>query len=147
LLGSGPLEAEARRLFEARGAASRLKVVNNVPHAGVARYLNCMDVMALPSLTTSFWKEQFGHVLIEAFACETAVIGSDSAEIPNVIGDAGLIVPEGDVGALRHALASLMDDPARRADLARRGRERALARYTNRKIAEADLKFFEELAG
>jgi glycosyltransferase involved in cell wall biosynthesis len=106
-----------------------------------------MDVMVLPSLTTKFWKEQFGHVLIEAFACETPVIGSSSAEIPNVIGEAGLIAPEGDAAALRDALARLMGDAGLRAALARRGRERALAHYTNRKIAEADLAFFEEVAG
>ena len=41
------------------------------------------------------WKEQFGHVIIEAMACKVPVIGSDSGEIPHVIGDAGLIFPEG----------------------------------------------------
>jgi glycosyltransferase involved in cell wall biosynthesis len=106
-----------------------------------------MDMFVLPSLTTSFWKEQFGHVLIEAFACETPVVGSSSAEIPNVVGDAGLIVPEGDAAALRAALLRLADDPGLRADLGRRGRERALARYTNRRIAESACEFFSELTG
>jgi glycosyltransferase involved in cell wall biosynthesis len=145
LLGSGPLEAEIRQRFDHDGGAKQLTIVNSVPHAEVGHYLNGMDVLVLPSLTTTFWKEQFGHVLIEAFACETPVVGSSSAEIPNVIGDAGLIVPEGNAEALCGALTRLADDASLRADLGRRGRERALARYTNRKIAEADHQFFEDL--
>jgi glycosyltransferase involved in cell wall biosynthesis len=145
LLGSGPLEAEIRQRINLDGRSKQLTIVNSVPHADVARYLNCMDALVLPSLTTSFWKEQFGHALIEAFACETPVVGSSSAEIPNVVGDAGLIVPEGDAEALCGALTRLADDASLRADLGRRGRERALAVYTNRKIAEADYQFFEEL--
>ena len=55
-------------------------------------------------------------------------------------------MPEGDAAALREALIQVRANPGLRADLARRGLERALARYTNRKIAEADLAFFQELA-
>ena len=50
----------------------------------------------LPSLTRPNWKEQFGRVLIEAMASGVPVIGSDSGAIPDVIGQAGLIFPEGD---------------------------------------------------
>ncbi|MBI3761485.1 MAG: glycosyltransferase [Chloroflexi bacterium] len=147
LLGNGPLEAEVRERIAAHGSRVKLRVVNSVPHAEVARYLNCMDAFVLPSLTTTFWKEQFGHALIEAFACEVPVVGSSSAEIPNVVGDAGLIVPEGDAAALRDGLCRLADDPALRSDLARRGRARALALYTNRRLAESDYEFFKELVG
>lgn len=41
-----------------------------------------IDVLVLPSRTTATWKEQFGRVLVEAMACQTPVIGSDSGEIP-----------------------------------------------------------------
>ena len=47
----------------------------------------------LKTLTATGWKEQFGHVLIEAMAAAVPVIGSDSGEIPNVIEDAGLVFP------------------------------------------------------
>ena len=56
----------------------------------------------LPSLTRPNWKEQFGRVLVEAMACGVPVVGSDSGEIPRVIGEAGLVVitnkqvPEGE---------------------------------------------------
>jgi glycosyltransferase involved in cell wall biosynthesis len=69
-------------------------------------------------------------------ACGVPVIGSASAEIPNVVGDAGLVVAEGDVGALRGALARVLADADLRRDLGQRGRARVLACYTNHRIAE-----------
>jgi glycosyltransferase involved in cell wall biosynthesis len=104
-----------------------------------------MDALALPSLTRKNWKEQFGRVLIEAMACETPVIGSDSGEIPNVIGDAGLVTPEGDAQALAAALARLGADPALRADLARRGRQRVLDRYTQEQVARRTAALYQEV--
>jgi glycosyltransferase involved in cell wall biosynthesis len=73
--------------------------------------------------------------MMEAMACGVAVVGSTSAEIPNVIGDAGLVVPEGDATALRDAMARLLTDPELRADFGRRGRRRVLECYTNERIA------------
>src|SRR6185437_12069671 len=104
-----------------------------------------MDVMALPSLTRKNWKEQFGRLLIEAMACETPVIGSDSGEIPNVIGDAGLVTPEGDAQALAAAIARLGSDPALCADLARRGRQRVLDRFTQEQVARRTTALYQEV--
>ena len=92
--------------------------------------------LAVPSLTTRTWKEQFGRVIVEALACGVPVVGSDSGEIPNVVGEAGIVVREGDAGALRGALRRLATDAALRAELARRGRDRVLERFTHRRIAE-----------
>jgi glycosyltransferase involved in cell wall biosynthesis len=83
-----------------------------------------MDVLALPSRTTPTWVEQFGRVLVEALWCGVPVVGTASGEIPWVIETTGggVVVPEGDPGALAAALTALRDDPARRAELARTGR-------------------------
>jgi quercetin dioxygenase-like cupin family protein len=85
-----------------------------------------LDALVLPSLTRPNWKEQFGRVLVEAMACGVPVVGSDSGEIPRVIGQAGLSFPEGDAGALRASLAELMGSERRRAELGARGRIRVL---------------------
>jgi glycosyltransferase involved in cell wall biosynthesis len=82
-------------------------------------------------------------VLVEAMACGVAVIGSDSGAIPDVIGDAGLIVPEGNVDALAAALRRLTSTPALRADFAARGRARVLAEYTNDAVARRLAAFLE----
>jgi glycosyltransferase involved in cell wall biosynthesis len=68
------------------------------------------DVLALPSLTTPDSVEQFGAVLAEAMAWGVPVIGSDSGGIPETIGQAGIIVPEGDAPALARALAGMPGD-------------------------------------
>jgi glycosyltransferase involved in cell wall biosynthesis len=104
-----------------------------------------LDALVLPSLTRPNWKEQFGRVLVEAMACGVPVVGSDSGEIPHVVGEAGLIFPEGDVEALRDRLARLAADARFRADLAARGRARVLAHYTQARIAEATCAVYQHL--
>ncbi len=90
-------------------------------------------------------RRRVGRVLIEAMACGVPVIGSRSGEIPHVIGQAGLTFTEGDVQELRARLSQLMDAPALRADLARRGRERVLAHYTQAKIAAETYEVYRQL--
>jgi glycosyltransferase involved in cell wall biosynthesis len=135
VLGSGPereaLQAQARRL----GLADRVTFEGWLPSAQMPAYYRQLDVVVVPSRTRPNWKEQFGRVLIEAMACGVPVVGSDSGEIPNVIGDAGLIFPEGQVDILREHLGHLLGDPDARSELAQRGRERVLTHYTQAQIA------------
>jgi glycosyltransferase involved in cell wall biosynthesis len=74
-------------------------------------------------------------VLIEAMACGVPVVGANSGEIPHVVGEAGLIFLEDDAVALHDCLTRLLHGPELRADLARRGRERVLAHYTQARVA------------
>jgi glycosyltransferase involved in cell wall biosynthesis len=135
VVGSGPLKNAILARARALGLNGRLEVREDVRHDQVPHQLRRMSVLVLPSLTTPTWKEQFGHVLIEAMACGVPVVGSDSGAIPEVIGDAGLVVPEGDVQTLAATLQSVVSTPVLRAQLASRGRARVLAEYTNDTIA------------
>jgi glycosyltransferase involved in cell wall biosynthesis len=108
-------------------------------------FYHAMNVIVLPSLTRKHWKEQFGRVLIEAMACAVPVIGSDSGEIPNVISDAGIIFPEGNADALRAQLGALMQDQSRCAELGKRGRARALANFTQTRVAEETYAVYREM--
>ena len=135
LVGGGADEPVLRRLAAERGVADRVEFLPAVPTTEIPQVLAGMDVLALPSLTQPNWKEQFGRTLVEAMACQVAVVGSDSGEIPNVIGDAGLIAPEGDASELRAALRGLYERPAEREEYARRGRERVLASFTQEQVA------------
>ena len=105
-----------------------------------------LDALVLPSHTTSTWKEQFGRVLIEAMACATPVVGSDSGEIPHVIGAAGLIYPERDCAALAAQLQLLLDEPRRRAELGGAGRRRVLAYFTMAQIAAQTVAVYRRMA-
>ena len=73
------------------------------------------------------------------------MIGSDSGEIPHVIGDAGLVFPEGDAQALAGHLLRLAGDSNLRADLGRRGRARALAHFTHERIAAATYQVYQQI--
>jgi glycosyltransferase involved in cell wall biosynthesis len=84
-------------------------------------------------------------MLIEAFACGVPVLASDSGEIPNVVADAGVIVGERDEVGWVRALAELLESPARRAELAARGRDRAHSLYSWPVVARRHLEFFDEL--
>src|SRR5262249_14287218 len=137
------LESVLRRWASRHG--DRVRVCTDVRHATVPVYVNAMDVLCAPSRTTPRWREQFGRMLIEAFACGVPVVGSDSGEIPHVIGDAGLVVGERDEPGWRAALAGLLESPGRRRELAARGLERAWSRFAWPVIARQHLDFFEEI--
>ncbi len=153
LLGRGLLKETLIQHAESFGVSDRLIWIESVPHAEVYRYINLMNALILPSETTSEfktltstgWKEQFGHVLIEAMACQVPVIGSDSGEIPNVIADAGLVFPEGNVNQLRDRLLQIMQNRTFAEELGRRGLNRAIAHYTNHALAKDLLEFYRTL--
>lgn len=145
LVGKGKLKQDIIKLSRKLGITNKIKFVDTVPHEEVPQYLNCMDVLVLPSITTPKWKEQFGHVLTEAMSCEVPVIGSDSGEIPNVIADAGLVFREGDVKQLAERLSLLIGDERRRKELAKKGRRRVLENYTWEKIADKTYEIYQKM--
>ncbi|NET11553.1 MAG: glycosyltransferase family 4 protein [Okeania sp. SIO1H6] len=153
LLGRGELQANLLETATALGIKDRLILVESVPHDHVQKYINLMNTLVLPSettykfktLTSVGWKEQFGHVLIEAMACRVPVIGSDSGEIPHVIGDAGLVFPEGNVEELRNRLMQLMEQKELTESLGQKGYEKAMSQYTNKALARQLLSFYQEL--
>ena len=153
LLGRGELQQWLLDWSANHGFEDRLILVESVAHDQVHQYINLMNVLVLPSettykfktLTSVGWKEQFGHVLIEAMACQVPVIGSDSGEIPYVIDSAGLVFPEQDVTALQNCLMQLMDNPGLASELGKKGYQRAIAHYTNQALAQELLTFYQKL--
>ena len=144
-VGDGPERASILETAQATGIAHRVQVRPGVPSQEVPDWLSAFDVLVLPSLTTRGWKEQFGRILVEAMACEVAVIGSDSGEIPTVVGDGGIVVREGDVLALADALRKVAGSHELRAELGARGRKRVISNYTNERIAIDTVRFYEQL--
>jgi glycosyltransferase involved in cell wall biosynthesis len=142
LLGGGPLLGELREAAREAGLEDRLHVPGVVHNAALPAYLNALDVFVLPSETRRNWREQFGRAVVEAMACGVPVVASDSGEIPNVVGDAGLIFREGDVVALTEKLRRLLCDRAIRAHLAQQGRQRTLDRYSLECVVEQHLAMY-----
>ena len=153
LLGRGELQQQLLDWAASNGLEDRLILVESVDHDRVHQYINLMDVLVLPSettykfktLTSVGWKEQFGHVLIEAMACKVPVIGSDSGEIPYVIDSAGLVFPEKNSQELQDCLSKLIDNPELTEELGDKGYQRASDRYTNKALAQELLQFYKQL--
>jgi glycosyltransferase involved in cell wall biosynthesis len=141
-LGAGELEGELQQFCRRHADGGR---VLHVPHHEVPKYVNAMDLLCAPSQSTPEWREQFGRMLVEAAACGVPVIGSDSGEIPTVIGDTGVIVPEADLQGWAKAIGDLLASPRRRAELAAAGLSQAHQRYAWPVVARRYLEFFEEL--
>jgi glycosyltransferase involved in cell wall biosynthesis len=90
--------------------------------------------------------EGFGLPIIEAMACGTPVVAFANSAIPEVLGDAGVLVPDGDVGAMVSAVRGVLDQPARWQELSARGIERARSFTWERSVA-AHVEVYRRLLG
>jgi glycosyltransferase involved in cell wall biosynthesis len=147
IIGDGPHRSALEELAERLGIRARVHFADSVSPADMRRMMCSLNALVLPSRSTPVWQEQFGRVLVEAMACGVPVIGSDSGAIPEVIGDAGLIFPEGNVDALAQIIAGLCDSPALRTSLRERGIERVRDEFTQERIAERYAAFLTEVVG
>ena len=145
LVGDGP----EREKFEA-GLASvalldRARFTGAISYDQVPEHFQLMDMLVIPTQTTDRIREQFGRVIVEAMASGVPVIGSTCGAIPEVIGDAGLVVPEGDANALAGAMRRLLLDHNLRERLARAGRARVEQRYTWDRVAKETYDLFRRV--
>ncbi len=132
LVGDGALVPTLQQQAQTCGVS--LEITGAVAHEVVSDYMRRLDVLVLPSQTPPRWKEQFGHVLIEAMGAGLPVVGSTSGAIPEVIGEAGLVFPEGDATALAQQLDALRC-PRRRQELGQQGIARVQDCFTHDRIA------------
>jgi glycosyltransferase involved in cell wall biosynthesis len=145
LVGDGSERLKLEALVQELDVSERVRWVPWVNSWDVPEYMNAFDVLVLPSRTRWNIKEQFGRVLVEAMACETCVVGSDSGEIPRVIGDAGLIFHEDHELELADCLRLLKDAPLRREAFCRRGRDRVIEHFSYARIAKDTVNFYKSV--
>lgn len=145
ILGKGPAQAPAQKMAKDLQIEAQIIWKGIIPHRLVSDYMNCLDIFVLPSIPSATWQEQFGHVLIEAMACEVAVVGSDCGSIPELIGDAGLIFKSGSAEELAVCFKKLYYDLELRQRLAKLGRIRILKEYTHSIIVTRLAKIFREV--
>lgn len=118
-------DGEQRREVEALASRQeRIHYAGLLPKDELWSFYAALDCLAVPSLTTPRWKEQSASTLVDGLAMGLPIVASDSGGIADIMGPAGLLVPEGDAGALREAIVRLRDDPPLRERLGALGRER-----------------------
>lgn len=124
-----------------------LHVLDPVPHAEVAPFLQSLDIFAMPSLITPDHEEHDGHALMEALACGVACIGSDSGIIPELLSNrAGIVFPAGNTNELIDQLTELIDDESLRRTLGANGAEQAAKVFSNDGIASQKLRIYASAA-
>jgi glycosyltransferase involved in cell wall biosynthesis len=144
VVGEGPDRERLERVTSALRLAARVRWAGALAPDRLARLWPDLDVLVLPSRKLPAWTEPVGQVLMEAMAHEVVVVGSDAGVIPEVIGDAGVIVPPGDAPALAAALRRLGAESERR-PLVHTARARAMQRFSDDAVAEATMRFWERI--
>jgi glycosyltransferase involved in cell wall biosynthesis len=142
LVGIPPAaRATVDRLCAAPGLGARVHVLAPVPAPILARLYQNATLVVCPSL----W-EGFGLAALEAMACGAPVIAAKRGGLPEVVGDAGLLVDPANVDALREAMYTLAGQEPLRAALRARGLARARA-FSWRHVAEATVAVYREALG
>ena len=140
--GAGPSEgAVAAQIAASPRLRQHVRRLGRISDADVSGLLELADVVAVPSRY-----EGFGLPALEAMAAGTAVVAADATSLPEVVGDAGRLVPVGVAGAWGEAISDLLADATERAHLASAGLARA-ARYTTRTNAIAFAHLYREAVG
>ena len=145
VVGDGSERAGFEQRLAASGLLNRAQFTGAISFDLVPEYFKHLDVLVIPTQTTKRIREQFGRVIVEAMASGIPVIGSTCGAIPEVIGDAGLVFPEGDADALAGALRQLLSDRGLRERLARAGRERVEQLYSWERVADQTYELFQQV--
>lgn len=127
--------------LQALGLTTEVHLLGPVPDADLPALYGAAAVFAYPSLY-----EGFGLPPLEAMACGTPVVASNTSSLPEVIGDAGLLVAPHDVAGLAASIKMALSNTALRADLRARGLMQAV-RFTWEAAARATLQVYQRVRG
>jgi glycosyltransferase involved in cell wall biosynthesis len=139
--GRGWRDEALAELIRSSPAAERIVVTGRVSDEDLVGLYRAADCFVYPSRY-----EGFGFPPLEAMACGTAVISSNRTSLPEVVGDAGVLVDPDDVDAIERALSELLSSPERRAELVERGYRRA-AEFSWRRCAELTADAYRAAVG
>ena len=136
LCGSGQDEAALKQLASKKNLDDIVTWKGKIDHQDVPQEMGKFDIMVLPSRTVGDWKEQFGHILIEAMSMGVPIVGSTCGEITHVLGREDLIFPEEDASSLAKILERAILQPFWLAEISQYGMERVEQNYTHQRIAQ-----------
>ncbi len=145
VVGDGSEREGFEQNLRASGLFNRAEFAGAISFDLVPEYFKRLDVLVIPTQTTKRIREQFGRVIVEAMASGIPVVGSTCGAIPEVIGNAGLVFPEGDADELACVLRRALSDSALREHLARAGRKRVEEHYSWDRVADQTYELFQRV--
>ncbi|MDR1726764.1 MAG: N-acetyl-alpha-D-glucosaminyl L-malate synthase BshA [Acidobacteriota bacterium] len=124
MVGDGPERGRAERRVRDKGLEGRVHFLGK--QDGIEQWLGISDLLLLPSEM-----ESFGLVALEAMACEVPVVASRVGGVPEVVADGedGHLAEAGDIDGMAGAALRILKSPGVRAEMGRRGREKARTRF------------------
>jgi MMP alpha-(1->4)-mannosyltransferase len=141
LLVSKPLPGgKTEKLVKKLGLQDKIQFVSGISTEQMVNYYAEASIAVVPSVY-----EGFGLPAGEAMACGVAVVSTDGGALPEVVGDAGVIVPAKNVEAMAKAIDKLLRDPARREALGAAGRERILEKFCWQVCAREMSEYYQEV--
>ncbi|MFD0814195.1 glycosyltransferase family 4 protein [Amycolatopsis umgeniensis] len=141
VVGKPKPDGPAERALMNLGPDANVRFVSGLSDVNLAELLCSAEIVCVPSLF-----EGFSLPAAEAMACGTPVVATTAGALPEVVGDAGVLVPPGDPGALADAINSLLGDVRRRADLSERSLA-AAATLSWRRTAEQTMDHYRRILG
>jgi glycosyltransferase involved in cell wall biosynthesis len=145
IVGTGPSQEELETLAQRLGISARISWLGALPLEAVEDVWRSLDCVVLPARTTQRWVLTVGRAALQAMAHGVAVIATDSGALPELVGNAGRIVPEEDVPALTAALQDLYANRSECERLGAAGRKRILEQFSDDAIAAKTLAFWRSL--
>lgn len=130
---------EIVRLVRQLGIGDLIRFTGRIDNGAFVREYARASVAVVPSMY-----EGFGLPAGEAMACGLPVVSTSAGALPEVVGDAGVLTPPGDAGALARAIGGLLDNPHRAAVLGRKGYHRVHDHFTWRRAAEKTAAVYRE---
>jgi glycosyltransferase involved in cell wall biosynthesis len=146
VVGDGPLRGALEGLARELGVADRVRFAGQASDADLLAWYHACDAFVLPSTSR---QEAFGMVQLEAMLCGKPVVSTDlgtGVAWVNQHERTGLVVPPGDVTALRRALAALVGDADLRRRLGEQARARVLERFTAETMCRATVALYQDVA-
>ena len=132
----GPTFKQLRKL----GLESSVSFLSGISTEDLVKQYNKAAIAVSPSLY-----EGFGLPAGEAMACGTAVISSDGGALPEVVGEAGVIVPAGNSKALAEAIKQYLENPENAEQLAKAGRQRILDTFSWQVKAQQLTRYYHDI--
>ena len=122
-----------------------LLVAENIPYEKMSDVYKLADIFVMPSKTSKTWEEQYGMVLIEAMASGLPIVAYNSGAISELLGKAGVLVPEGNKLQLFKQLKQLVEQPSKRKKLGKLARARAEKLFDSRKFSLEVGKLYKQV--
>ncbi|MBI5195239.1 MAG: glycosyltransferase family 4 protein [Nitrospirae bacterium] len=147
LAGQGAQKANLQKTAELLGVSGNTVFLNFIENTELSRYYSLADAFVMPSLTTLTVNEQFPFAVVEAMASGLPVVVTQSGGMPELVGDAGRIYPQGNYMELAGHLFEILTDGNLQRTMAVKSRQRAEEMFDNRKNSLKIFEVFKKVTG